>query len=228
MPQRAQLLIATLLTVLLSACFGTTAGAQSRPGAEVRQDRREIRQDRRQKRDDRRDLLRLEALLNDFDRARRHRDARGLRQVDSSLQAILRSEAREDRREIRQDQRELRRSRREVRGERRERRHEAAQGDVRGTAQATHDLRDDRRDRRDDRRDLAQSRARAQRRGEIRHALAPLYGKYDPSSLTHKRRLLAELVQIERAELRSDRQELREDKRERREDRRERRQDRRR
>jgi len=59
----------------------------------------------------------------------------------------------------------------------------------------------------------------------IRGTLGSLRGRTDRRALDRKRGLLAELVQLARAELREDRGERREDRRELREDRREDRED---
>ncbi len=211
----------TLAILLLSALFALPAHALAQSsGAERRQDKRELRQDRRERRDDRRDLIRLQTLLNDFDRARAVGNRKGLNAVDARLRNILREETREGRRETRKDRRELRRSKREVRQERRERRVHAATGQPGAAARDTRQLRDDRRDARDDRRDLRREQRNQVRRQQIRSALVPLYGVYDGPRLERKRALIAELVAMATAELGENRRELREDRRELREDRR--------
>jgi hypothetical protein len=189
--------------------------------AQVGRDRRELRQDRRERRDDRRDLVRLEALLADYDRALARKDLGALVRIEDAVAAELRTERVETRVEVARDTAEVRRDRAEVRSERRELRGDVAAGDAAATAGDRHDLRDDRRDLRDDRRDRAVEVGTAQRRGGIAVELASLHGRTAPPELARKRALIAELVGIARAESRQDRRETREDRREIREDRRE-------
>ncbi|MBZ4335277.1 hypothetical protein NR800_35815 [Corallococcus interemptor] len=166
-------------------------------GEQVR-DRQELRQDARETRDDRYDLRHVESLLSRYDSARGRAARRDLLQVEEDVRRYVASELNETRRELAQDKQEARASAREVR-------HDGYRYD-------------DRKDHRDDVRDARQeSRALRQTRS-IAQELNALYGRLDSGSLSRKRMLLADLVQLARTETAQNRQETREDRREARED----------
>ena len=77
---------------------------------------------------------------------------------------------------------------------------------------------DDRKDHRDDVRDARQESRALQKTRTISQELNNLYGRMDSGSLSRKRLLIADLVQLARTETAQNRQETREDSREARED----------
>lgn len=174
------------LALLLLACAPSVA--QARPAANV-----EAQQNRQQRADDALDLVRLQALMTDFDEARLAASPAvkqtRLDNIDARLRKMLRQENRESAKELGQDRRETRRSRRQAR----------RTGDRRG-------LRDDRRDKRKEKRSDV-------RRDEIGIALVPTYGRYDESTLSTKRQLIGSLIALAKQEKRHNRQERREDRR---------------
>jgi hypothetical protein len=186
-----------LATMALSLPALAHAGDFRHPGEQAR-DRKELRQNARESRDDHFDLRQVESLLSRYDSARGRSARRDLLRVEEELRGYVASELNETHRELSKDKQEARASAREVRydGYRR----------------------DDVRDHRDDVRDARQeSRALQQVRG-ISQQLNGLYGRMDSGSLSRKRMLLADLVQLARVEQSQNRQESREDRREVRED----------
>lgn len=166
-------------------------------GEQVR-DRQELRQDARESRDDHYDLRQVESLLARYDSARGRSARRDLLQVEEDVRRYVASELNETRRELAQDKQEARASAREVHRD-------------------GHRY-DDRKDYRDDVRDVRQeSRALRQTRS-ISQELNNLYGRLDSGSLSRKRMLIADLVQLARAEQSQNRKEMHEDRREARED----------
>jgi hypothetical protein len=146
--------------------------------------RAEAKQDRRELRDDRWDLHHLETLLARYDAACARRDRRAMAAAEYDVLRALE-------REIVEARAELHRSAAEARDPWAGRR---AAGF-------------DRRDYRDDRRDLA-------RLEGIRDELWRLRGRMGWRAVDRKHALVAELVEVARAELREDRRERREDRRE--------------
>ncbi|HET8541285.1 MAG TPA: hypothetical protein VFL83_15525 [Anaeromyxobacter sp.] len=153
--------------------------------------RMEPRHDRRELADDRWDLARAEQLLARYGAARARRDRWALAAVEDETLRVLDREVREARGEVRRARFE-------------------AWDDRYGSGL---DRRDDRLDRRDDRRDLRRVKA-------IRADFWALRGRLDRRALDRKHRMLAELVQLARAELREDRVDRREEWRDARADRR--------
>jgi hypothetical protein len=165
--------------------------------------RQEAQQNRQEQREDRWDLKRLEELMARFDTATTHRHRDALRQVDAELRAYVASELAETRYELSDAQSEARRDRHELR-----------------EADSRREYRDAQRDRRDDLRDVRVEAGALKRTRVIQRELEDLHGRMDRNSLQHKRALMAELLQMARAEQTQNRQEMREDRRESHEDRR--------
>ncbi|WP_223643182.1 hypothetical protein [Corallococcus sp. EGB] len=187
-----------LATMALSLPALAHAGGPHGNPVEQAHDRQELRQDAREARDDYQDLRQVESLLARYDSARGRGARRDLLQVEQDLRGYVASELNESRRELAQDKQEARASAHEVRRD--------------GYRY------DDRKDHRDDVRDVRQeSRALRQTRS-IAQELNGLYGHMDSGSLTRKRMLIADLVQLAREETAQNRQEMREDRREARED----------
>jgi hypothetical protein len=198
------------------------AAQEARDRVERIQDRQDLRQDARQIRDDARDLDRIQQLTSSFDAARKNRDFRRLREIDSQVQRLLVDELAESSRELQQKQREVRQDRRELRSARREVREDRQmQAGIVPRLDDQHDRRDDRRDLRDDRRDLQAEQAQQDAYATIARDWTQLMDREDAASLARKRELLVALQAVARGELRSDASERREDRRELREDRRE-------
>lgn len=170
------------------------AGAQTHLHRHKAGDSSERRKDRRELRDDRRDLKQLEDIVRDWKRAIKSRDKLAERNVDKRLRAWLRAELQESEREARDAS------------------HEAA------TSRPGHQRRDDVRDAREKQRDVRQTRAIARKL----HELQPVFsrGTASPADYKQKRRLLKNLLQMARQEVRESREEVREDRREDRRDRR--------
>ncbi|RKH46502.1 hypothetical protein D7X55_15955 [Corallococcus sp. AB049A] len=188
-----------LATMALSLpVLAHAGGPRDNHHGEQARDRQELRQDARETRDDHYDLRQVESLLSRYDSARGRSARRDLLQVEEDVRRYVSSELNESHRELAQDKQEARSSAREVRYD--------------------GNRRDDRKDHRDDVRDARQeSRALRQTRS-IAQELNNLYGRMDSGSLTRKRMLIADLVQLARAETAQNRQETREDRREARED----------
>jgi hypothetical protein len=215
------------VTLLSSAAWAQPLTGVRQDRRELAQDRREIAQDKRQINDDARDARRFTLLLRELDGLRAAGNLPGVSAVEQRVLAALDDELREANRETAQKSAEATRSAGEVRRDRREVAGDVARGRPGRAADDVRDLNRDRRNLADDRRDLAIEVAQGQRVQAIRTEYAALAGRMEPASLDRKRALLAEVVGLQRAEVRNGVQELREDRRERREDRRELREDRR-
>ncbi|RKG98585.1 hypothetical protein [Corallococcus carmarthensis] len=188
-----------LATMALSLpALAHAGGPRGNNHGEQTRDRQELRQDARETRDDHHDLRQLESLLSRYDSARGRSARRDLLQVEDELRGYVASELSESRRELSQDKKEARTSAREVH-------HDGNRYD-------------DRKDHRDDVRDARQESRALQQTRSISQELNGLYGRMDSGSLSRKRMLIADLVQLARAEQSQNRQETREDHREARED----------
>lgn len=213
-----------VLVCSLTLLSATAAQAQWGPGGrqdrrEVRQDRRELRQDQRQIQDDVRDAQRMEFLLQQFDAARASRVPAQIAEVDRRVQFSIDRELRESSRELMQKEAEANRSAREVG---RDRRDPAYGQRWRGPGPGP-GVRDDIRDARDDRRDARREAYSAGWLQNVQREYAALSPRFDPPALDRRRQLIAQLVQMQHAEIREGVREIREDRREIREDRRDRR-----
>ncbi len=187
-----------LATMALSLPALAHAGGPRGNHAEQVHDRQELRQDARETRDDHQDLRQVESLLARYDSARGRGARRDILQVEQELRGYVNAELNESHRELAQDKQEARSSAREVR-------HDGYRSD-------------DRKDHRDDVRDVRQESRALQQTRSIAQELNGLYGRLDSGSITRKRMLIADLVQLARAETAQNRQEMREDRREARED----------
>lgn len=185
--------------VAMMAMIGTTVGsALAEPPGERAGDRQELREDRRETRRDVWDTASLQALLNDYVRARKARDAAAISALDQRFMAEIVVEVRESKVETVEKVQEVGASRRDH--------------DGRGTH--------DRRELRDDRRDLVKESAALQRKKAIRDAYARELGQLDARSVLRKEALIKKAIGEAKLEVVHDVKEQREDRRELREDRR--------
>jgi hypothetical protein len=162
----------------------------------------EIRDDKVELRDDQRDLANINAIVEDWHRARKTNNRSLERTTDQKLVRWLRVELAEGRSEVAEARAEVRGSEREL----------ANRGGKRENA-------DDRRDLADDRRDQKQEVAEHNRTRAIAEQLQKLQSAFNadratPEQYTKKSGLLRELQSTARGEVREDREELREDRQE--------------
>jgi hypothetical protein len=179
--------------------------------------------DRHDIHNDRVDRARLVTLVDEWHAARDANNSGAERAADQGIRQWLQQELAESRHEVAEARSEVAHSQAEIGRERAERRVDIAQGDAAGRRDTTHDVRDDRMDRREDQVDAGQARADLGRTRAIADQLAAMQpafenGNATPAQYAEKSRLLRELQQLARAEVREDREEIREDAGERRED----------
>jgi hypothetical protein len=204
--------------IALAVCAALTVPsiAAAGPGS-----RHEAARDGSELRDDLRDEQRAQQLLNDFDASVRARNWFRMRLVEASVTGAMDSELRELNQEVAEAGHEARQSNREVQRDRMELARDAREDDRREFRGDRRELRDDLRDRQDDRRDFAWKAASRDHLLAMRNEWQGLRGRRDPFASDRKHRMLVQLVEYSRREIRADVSEVREDRRERREDRRE-------
>ena len=196
----------TMLGALLVTGFCGQAALAGNP-AERAKDRAELADDRRELADDRVDFHRLNALVEDWHKARIKHDGALERRADKGLNVWIRQEIVESRQEVAD-------ARAEVRGSKRE----AHRDPLR-------ERRDDARDLRDDRKDLARERVETGRVLAIARELKVMQPRFVDNTAgvplyQKKSALLRELQTLAAKEIARDQVEIREDRRELHEDRR--------
>ena len=195
------------MTLLLTALL---APAMARPtSAEAHQSAAELSTDYAALDDDRSDLRALDALIDDWNAARR-RGSRGAElAADRALKTWLKQEIAESRRELTLAQSELAASQRELNQTCSSHRSAARQDDARDLA--------------DDRRDLDRAQSELARLQRIASSLNAMQARFESGRASHsdysvKRGLMADLRSIAAAEMGSNYAELDEDRGEHRED----------
>jgi hypothetical protein len=195
------LLLAALFTLSLPAA--PLAQPYGRDGRDVHQDRRDTAGDRAEVSDDVRDLRRIEVLRDRWFAARNRRDDRALDRIEERVSAVIGGELRDARADLARDSGKAHRDAAEARDARRD----AYAGDPSGRREAAEHAQAARRERDNAFRD----RAVLDRLERLDREFSALRGRRDPRAMDGKARVLDQLVDLARAELRHDEQNRRMD-----------------